>query len=79
MSFVLGVGLILPLVLVRDRLYVPFERKFPSSFPELEAARTIMLTLCYEGLLVGFWFIDHAYVFTLVYGQAPRILSQLNY
>lgn len=24
--------------------------------------RTIILTLCYEGLLVGFWFVDHAYV-----------------
>jgi len=45
LSFVLGVGLVLPLVLVRDKL-------------------TIMLTLCYEGILVGFWFIDH--------GQALR-------
>ncbi|KAH8093803.1 peptidase M50B-like-domain-containing protein [Cristinia sonorae] len=41
MSFVIGLGLVLPLVLVRDKL-------------------TILLTLCYEGLLVGFWFIDHA-------------------
>lgn len=41
MSFVLGVGLFLPLVLVRDKL-------------------TILLTAMYEGLLVGFWFIDHA-------------------
>uniref|UniRef100_A0A8H7XW46 Peptidase M50B-like-domain-containing protein n=1 Tax=Psilocybe cubensis TaxID=181762 RepID=A0A8H7XW46_PSICU len=41
MSFVLGVGLVLPLVLVRDKL-------------------TILLTLCYEGLLIGFWFVDHA-------------------
>jgi len=41
MSFVLGVGLVLPLALVRDKL-------------------TILLTAVYEGLLVGFWFIDHA-------------------
>ncbi|KAF4610600.1 hypothetical protein D9613_006831 [Agrocybe pediades] len=41
LSFVLGVGLIMPLVLVRDKL-------------------TILLTICYEALLVGFWFVDHA-------------------
>ncbi|CDO73276.1 hypothetical protein BN946_scf185008.g38 [Trametes cinnabarina] len=41
MSFVLGVGLIAPLALVRNKL-------------------TILLTVIYEGLLVGFWFIDHA-------------------
>ncbi|KAI0073276.1 hypothetical protein K474DRAFT_1678024 [Panus rudis PR-1116 ss-1] len=41
MSFIIGLGLVLPLVLVRDKL-------------------TILLTICYEGLLVGFWFIDHA-------------------
>ncbi|KAF8661268.1 hypothetical protein AX16_001370 [Volvariella volvacea WC 439] len=41
MSFVLGVGLIMPLALVRDKL-------------------TIMMTFVYEGLLIGFWFIDHA-------------------
>ncbi|KAI8996560.1 peptidase M50B-like-domain-containing protein [Trametes punicea] len=41
MSFVLGVGLIAPLALVRNKL-------------------TILLTVVYEGLLVGFWFIDHA-------------------
>ncbi|KDR65725.1 hypothetical protein GALMADRAFT_131341 [Galerina marginata CBS 339.88] len=45
LSFVLGVGLVMPLVLVRDKL-------------------TIILTLGYEGLLVGFWFVDH--------GQALR-------
>ncbi|TFK25624.1 hypothetical protein FA15DRAFT_617404 [Coprinopsis marcescibilis] len=47
LSFVLGVGLIIPLVLVRDKL-------------------TIVLTLGYEGMVVGFWFIDH--------GQALRWL-----
>ncbi|EGN96597.1 hypothetical protein SERLA73DRAFT_58655, partial [Serpula lacrymans var. lacrymans S7.3] len=41
LSFVLGIGLIIPLVLVRDKL-------------------TILLTLCCEGLLIGFWFIAHA-------------------
>jgi len=41
MSFVLGVGLVTPLVLVRDKL-------------------TILLTILYEGMLIGFWFIDHA-------------------
>ncbi|KAL1733214.1 peptidase M50B-like-domain-containing protein [Schizophyllum commune] len=41
MSFVLAVGLIAPLSLVRDKL-------------------TILLTLIYEALLIGFWFIDHA-------------------
>ncbi|KAL0567642.1 hypothetical protein V5O48_014350 [Marasmius crinis-equi] len=40
MSFVLGVGLIIPLRLVRDKL-------------------TILLTILYEGLLIGFWFVDH--------------------
>ncbi|KAJ6591701.1 peptidase M50B-like-domain-containing protein [Mycena vulgaris] len=40
MSFVLGIGLIMPLALVRDKL-------------------TILLTIIYEALLIGFWFIDH--------------------
>lgn len=40
MSFILGVGLIIPLRLVRDKL-------------------TIVLTIMYEALLIGFWFIDH--------------------
>ncbi|KZP16643.1 hypothetical protein FIBSPDRAFT_957884 [Athelia psychrophila] len=41
MSFVMGLGLVAPLVLVRDKL-------------------TILLTTIYVGLLIGFWFIDHA-------------------
>ncbi|KZT10074.1 uncharacterized protein LAESUDRAFT_694683 [Laetiporus sulphureus 93-53] len=45
LSFVLGLGLIAPLVLVRNKL-------------------TILLIIVYEGILVGFWFIDH--------GQALR-------
>ncbi|EPT01312.1 hypothetical protein FOMPIDRAFT_1049021 [Fomitopsis schrenkii] len=40
LSFVLGLGLIAPLALVRNKL-------------------TILLTCIYEGLLVGFWFVDH--------------------
>ncbi|PAV19920.1 peptidase M50B [Pyrrhoderma noxium] len=40
-SFILGIGLLIPLVLVRDKT-------------------TIILTLMYEGLLIGFWFIEHA-------------------
>ncbi|KAF7370721.1 hypothetical protein MSAN_00705300 [Mycena sanguinolenta] len=40
MSFVLAVGLIMPLALVRDKL-------------------TILLTIIYEALLIGFWFVDH--------------------
>lgn len=41
MSFFIGFGLVMPLVLVRDKL-------------------TILLTVFYEALLIGFWFIDHA-------------------
>jgi len=41
MSFIIAIGLVIPLVLVRDKL-------------------TILLTVLYEGLLIGFWFIDHA-------------------
>ncbi|KAK0188790.1 peptidase M50B-like-domain-containing protein [Armillaria mellea] len=41
MSFVLGIGMIMPLKLVRDKF-------------------TILLTILYEALLIGFWFIDHA-------------------
>ena len=59
LSFVAGVGLIAPLSLVRDKLYV-----HPSNCPpriEIRCThRTILLTLCFEGLLIGFWFIDHA-------------------
>jgi len=40
-SFLIGFGLIAPVVLVRDLF-------------------TILLTIGYEALLIGFWFIDHA-------------------
>ncbi|TFY80881.1 hypothetical protein EWM64_g3134 [Hericium alpestre] len=45
MSFVAGIGMVMPLAVVRDKL-------------------TILLTFVYEGLLIGFWFVDH--------GQALR-------
>ena len=57
LSFVLGVGLVLPLVLVRDKLWVnrmSFLQGVLTMF-----FRTIMLTFCYEAMLIGFWFIDH--------------------
>lgn len=57
LSFVLGVGLVLPLVLVRDKLWVNrilfLQGELTMFF------RTIVLTICYEGMLIGFWFIDH--------------------
>jgi len=64
LSFVLGVGLVLPLVLVRDKLYViDSSRNYASLLTRL-LHRTIILTICYEALLIGFWFVDH--------GQALR-------
>ena len=59
MSFVLGVGFLTPLVLVRDKLWV---FSFLGACIYLIDRRTILLTLIYEALLIGFWFIDHAYV-----------------
>ncbi|KAF8957473.1 peptidase M50B-like-domain-containing protein [Flammula alnicola] len=62
LSFVLGVGLVMPLVLVRDKL-------------------TILLTICYEALLVGFWFVDHGQAlrwYCLFVGVMKCILSQTN-
>jgi hypothetical protein len=41
LSFVIGIGLVMPLVLAREKL-------------------TILLTILYEALLIGFWFIAHA-------------------
>jgi hypothetical protein len=63
LSFVAGVGLIAPLSLVRDKLYVArFFRDSRSIVDNDDTCiRTILLTIAYEGLLVGFWFIDHAY------------------
>jgi len=61
LSFVLGVGLVLPLVLVRDKLCVVSIFCPCRNFIVIcgDFFRTILLTLCYEGMLVGFWFIDH--------------------
>lgn len=66
LSFVAGVGLIAPLSLVRDKLYVAASRHalvlYLKKKVDLDSyIRTILLTIFYEGLLVGFWFIDHAY------------------
>lgn len=58
LSFVLGVGLVMPLVLVRDKLY-GFSSWTVSVARLTQSRRTIVLTLCYEGLLIGFWFVDH--------------------
>lgn len=61
MSFVLAVGLILPLKLVRDKLCVHVSSFDPChSNSRFILCRTILLTIIYEGLLIGFWFIDHA-------------------
>lgn len=65
LSFVAAVGLIAPLSLVRDKLYVvaPSAYKYRTKNNSLTGhtrIRTIVLTIAYEGLLVGFWFIDHA-------------------
>jgi len=61
LSFVLGVGLVMPLVLVRDKLYVLLLVDCIQLILTW-TRRTIVLTLCYEGLLIGFWFIDHGWV-----------------
>lgn len=82
-SFVLGLGLVAPLTLVRNKLCVfclcilvygrlnsfvrsgcAVERALCNALCDAELIRTILLTIIYEGLLVGFWFIDHAWVFT---------------
>lgn len=67
LSFVAAVGLIAPLSLVRDKLYVVTSRAYKHRTENNSLTgthtriRTILLTIAYEGLLVGFWFIDHAY------------------
>lgn len=59
LSFVLGLGLIAPLALVRNKLYVVLPvRCFGAN---IMCLRTILLTCIYEGLLIGFWFVDHGY------------------
>jgi hypothetical protein len=73
LSFVAGVGLIAPLSLVRDKLYV-----LPLPVPQYRKSttgharhRTILLTLSFEGALIGFWFIDHA---CAIYWLYPRCM-----
>lgn len=64
MSFVLGIGLIMPLALVRDKLCTII---LPIRSPELTCPfRTILLTILYEALLIGFWFVDHGCVLLLL-------------
>lgn len=60
-SFVLGLGLVAPLALVRNKLYVSV-RKYWMHLADDVARRIILLTVIYEGILVGFWFIDHGFV-----------------
>ena len=63
LSFVLGLGLIAPLALVRNKLWVSLlEGCSCAGLRRLYSVRTILLTCIYEGLLVGFWFIDHGCV-----------------
>ncbi|KAI1796633.1 peptidase M50B-like-domain-containing protein [Ganoderma leucocontextum] len=59
MSFVIGIGLVAPLALVRDKL-------------------TILLTVLYEGLLIGFWFIDHACVHLLDTFEIPESIGETD-
>lgn len=72
-SFVIGLGLIMPLVLVRDKMCVAAPSVLTTRSPVCPAhyrlifimplprrcSSTIILTIIYEILLVGFWFIEH--------------------
>ena len=65
LSFIVAIGLLCPLVLVRDKLYAldlyaQYAKRLTIPLPL--SCSTILLTACYEGLLIGFWFVDHAYV-----------------
>ena len=82
LSFVAAVGLIAPLSLVRDKLYVARCASRPRSLPQTTnekklifdtCIRTILLTVLYEGLLVGFWFIDHAYAGSFFFFKVVRV------
>ena len=43
------------------------------SATESKDPSTILLTLLYEGLLIGFWFIDHAYVFAVLCNMSSQL------
>lgn len=60
LSFCIAFGLLLPLSLVRDKLCV-IGNSCMNGIPwaDLDVTRTIFVTIIYEGLLIGFWFIDH--------------------
>lgn len=64
-SFVLGLGLITPLVLVRTKLCVRRENFHNDAWIDALFS-AILLTAVYEGLLIGFWFVDHGWVFRML-------------
>lgn len=66
MSFVLAIGLLMPLRLVRDKLYV-YVSLLVQCVSHFLPSSTILLTIFYEGLLIGFWFVDHACAFGLTF------------
>lgn len=62
-SFAIGVGLIMPLVLVRDKMQGDlFSVVFHVRLTLASPISTIVLTIIYEILLIGFWFINHGWV-----------------
>ena len=88
LSFVAAVGLIAPLSLVRDKLYVARCASRSRSLSQTTnkkklifdtCIRTILLTVLYEGLLVGFWFIDHAYAGSFFFFQGSESLVYGSY
>jgi hypothetical protein len=40
--------------------------------------RTILLTVIYEALLIGFWFIDHAYAVPIPHLPSPNCHTQVS-
>ena len=50
----------------------------PVSY-KLTGPRTILLTIFYEALLIGFWFIDHAYVKPQIMGLSHFYSADKHY
>ena len=50
----------------------------PVSY-KLTGRRTILLTIFYEALLIGFWFIDHAYVKPQIMGLSHFYSADKHY
>jgi hypothetical protein len=69
MSFFIAFGLLMPLIRIRDKLYAIGSLKDLSTYAYF---RTIALTVFYECLLIGFWFIDHAYANSLPFIRATH-------